>query len=141
LAPNWIYLLVGGVTCPVVAAGADKLPELLNKNVLCMFGIFGKKLMKPTLICCGICGFWYIAPLKLEFVIEPMKNDDMVDVDVGVDATGKLLFGENVPANGFVIWADAGSVQPMKHATPAIKTMLRTIDLPRFENRDTVPHE
>ena len=77
-----------------------------------MFGIFGQKFKKPTLTCCAICGLEYIADVKLLFVIDPMKNDDMVDVDVGVDATGRLLFGENVPANGFVICADAGSVHP-----------------------------
>jgi hypothetical protein len=115
-------LLVGGVTCPVGVAGADRLPELRNKNVLCMFGIFGKKLMNPMLICCGIVGLEYMAPAKLLFVIDPMKNDDMVDVDVGVDATGRLLFGENVPANGFVICADAGSVHPKKHTAPTAKT-------------------
>jgi hypothetical protein len=41
--------------------------------------------------------------LKGELDIEPMKNDDMVDDAVGVETTGRLLFGENVPANGFVI--------------------------------------
>ncbi len=115
-------MLVGGVTCPVAAGGADRLPELRNRNVLVMFGIFGQKFKKPTLTCWAICGFAYMAELKLGFVIEPMKNDDMVDDDVGVDATGKLLRGENVPANGFVIWADAGSVQPKNRATPMTHT-------------------
>jgi hypothetical protein len=94
-------LLVGGVTWLELVVDADSVPEFRNKNVLCMFGIFGKKFKKPTLICCAICGFEYIAVLKLEFVIEPMKNDDIVDDEVGVETTGKLLLGENVPANGF----------------------------------------
>jgi hypothetical protein len=135
-------LLGGGVTWPGAAAGgADRLPELRNRNVLVMFGIFGRKFKKPTLICCAICGLAYIAELKLLFVIELMKNDDMVEVDVGVETTGRLLLGENVPANGFVIWADAGSVHPKKNAIPNTKTSLRTIDLPRFENRAIIPHK
>jgi hypothetical protein len=123
----------GGVTWPLEIVGADRLPEFWNKKVLCMFGIFGKKFKKPMLICWGIDGFEYIADLKLEFDSEPMKNDDMVDDDVGVEATGRLLLGENVPAKGFVIWADAGSVHPKKQAAPKTITKLRTFHLPRFE--------
>ena len=106
-----------------------------------MFGIFGQKFTKPTLICCAIWGLAYIAELKLLLVIEFMKNDDIVDDAVGVEATGRLLFGENVPANGFVIWADTGSAQPSKSAAPNTKIRMRTIDLPRFENGDTIPHK
>jgi hypothetical protein len=87
-------------------------------------------------------GFEYIGAEKPGFVIDPMKNDDIVDEEVGVEATGRLLLGENAPAKGFVIiCAEAERVHVKKRIAPTAITPLRTIHLPRFENRPRLSHQ